>query len=386
MPEHKAAECCGRPIARRKDGTPCAHKCSLPDDPFVTPNQVERDDTRGEAALFDAPAPDPFEAAAPPVPERNVSGQPKARYEWHGKQNRGYLVKLPETGDFRRYKNGNPKGIVQVTTFVKAASDSNALNDWRARNVLIGACLRPDAVARAHGLTHETGKSELMGLVGELETAAGAKVSSSIGTLIHELTERWDGGQLGIDEVPAAYRDLILLYGRTLKAAGLRPVSGLIERTTCVSDFGGVTGTLDRVYCHERSGRYVIGDVKTGKTLRYCMGEIEAQEWLYAHGVNQSGVYDWNTDTWRTPENAAAQSEERPLRVSEEWGVVVHMPVQGPDAGKVTLVRADLQRGRRHAAVCHDVRVQRSNKPRPELWTGDEFGVDRTAGEGKSGM
>ena len=325
---------------------------------------------------------DPWDDPTPPAgPKLNVSGQPDARYEWYGKQNRGYLVKLPDTGDFRRYKNGKPKGLTRVTTFVKAASDSNALTDWAKRNVLIGASKRPDVVARAHGLDHETGKGELMSLVGELETAAGAKVSADIGTQIHELTERLDGDpSFTFADVPAQYRAACMLYRAELVKAGLRPVPGLIERTTYIAEYGGVVGTLDRVYYHERSGQYVIGDVKTGKTLKYGMDEIESQEWAYAHGVNQHGVYDWNTDEWFHAfdgcECASHNSNEdcdgpREVTVSEEWGVVVHMPVQGDDAGKVMLVRADLQRGRRHADVCHTVRVQRSNKPKPEPWTAD---------------
>lgn len=320
---------------------------------------------------------DAFSAPAEVTEKLNVSGQPDARYEWHGKQNRGYLVKLPETGDFRRYGNGKPKGIARVTTFNKAASDQNAISDWGKRNVLIGASLRPDLVAKAHGLTHKTDTAALMSLVAQLETAAGAKVSSDIGTLIHELTEQWDADALDVKDVPAAYWPMLQLYAKTLREAGLRPVRGLIERTTYVPEYGGVVGTLDRVYYHERSGQYIIGDVKTGKTLEYGMDEIEVQEWIYAHGVNVSGVYDWNTDTWCPPGSYGDSVQTGPWQVpevSEEWGVVIHMPVQGDDAGKCLLIEADLQRGRRHADVCHDVRTQRSNKPKPKPWTGERLG------------
>lgn len=320
---------------------------------------------------------DAFSAPAEVAEKLNVSGQPDARYEWWGKQNRGYLVKLPETGDFRRYANGKPKGLARVTTFNKAASDQNAISDWNKRNVLIGASLRPDLVAKAHGLGHEDDTAALMSLVAQLETAAGAKVSSDIGTLIHKLTEQWDAGVLEPKDIPAAYRSLILLYAQTLKAHGLRPVRGLIERTTYIPEYGGVVGTLDRVYYHERSGQYIIGDVKTGKTLKYGMDEIETQEWIYAHGVNESGVYDWNTDTWCPPGSYGDSVQTGPWQVpevSEEWGVVIHMPVQGDDAGKCLLIEADLQRGRRHADVCHDVRTQRSNKPKPKPWTGERLG------------
>lgn len=371
----------------------------LSEDPPLTGPLVDKArEVTGIAALVEAGArvreglpyteqPDPFTTPSQPAEKVNVSGQPAARYEWYGKQNRGYLVKLPETGDFRRYKNGKPKGLARATTFNKAASDSNALSDWGKRNVLIGASKRPDLVAQAHGLTHEANRDQLMKLVAELETAAGAKVSADVGTLIHELTERWDAGQLKLTDVPPMYVSLIHLYDEALKAAGLRPVPGLIERTTYIPEFGGVVGTLDRVYYHEPSGQYVIGDVKTGKTLKYGMDEIETQEWIYAHGVNLNGVYDWNTDTWDAMwERAAIPPEWQPMTsVSEEWGVVIHMPVQGEDAGKCLLVEADLQRGKRHAQVCHDVREERANKPKPEAWTGEELKAPEMPAESVSG-
>lgn len=324
--------------------------------------------------------PDPWEDAAPAepiVPEVNVSGQPKARYEWRGSTNLGYLTKDPATGDFKRYKNGKPRGFTRVTTFVKAASDSTALTDWAKRNVLIGASKRPDVVARAHGLTHEDNRGDLMSLVDELETAAGAKVSADIGTMVHEFTERADGDpEFELSSIPPGFRPAVALYRRTIREAGLIPVAGLIERTTHVADFGGVTGTWDRVYYHERSGQYVIGDVKTGKTLEYGMAEIEAQEAIYARGANTSGAYDWNTDTWQPPRSYGDSVETGPWElppVSEDWGVIVHMPVQGKDAGKCLLVKADLQRGWQWARLCHDVRMSRAAKPKPEAWTGTEL-------------
>lgn len=360
--DNEVCDTCAEPAPATHTGRPAQHSGQyLDDDPPLTGPLV------AAAARVREGLSDPFTTPTQPVPEVNVSGQPAARYEWYGKQNRGYLVTLPETGDFRRYKNGKPKGLTRATTFNKAATDQNSLTDWAKRNVLIGASKRPDLVAQAHGLTHEDNRDQLMKLVAELETTAGAKISADIGTLIHELTERWDAGVLLHKDIPAAYKELVMLYTTTLREAGLRPVPGLIERTTYIPQFGGVVGTLDRVYYHEPSGQYVIGDVKTGKTLKYGMDEIETQEWIYAHGVNSAGVYDWNTDTWDDVMGKQC------LTVSEEWGVVVHMPVQGPDAGKVMLVRADLQRGRRHAEVCHDVRVQRANKPKPEAWTGEEL-------------
>lgn len=306
----------------------------------------------------------------PEKPRFNVSGQPEPRYETRGGQKIGYSCKDPRTGEFRTYKNGNPKGWTRATTFNKAATDQNNLTGWKQRNVLIGAALHPELVERAAGLTHEDDKRELMQLVGQLETAAGAKISADVGTEIHELTERWDGGQLSLQDAAAhQYADVLRLYQKALNEYGLRPVPGLIERTVFCDLFGGVVGTFDRVYLHEPSGQYVIGDVKTGKTLEYGMDEIETQEWIYAYGINKYGVYDWNEDEWEPPEMAVqghhGATSDR-LTVSEEWGVVIHLPVQGEQAGTCTVVGADLQRGKRYAKVCHQVRETRKAKPKPK--------------------
>lgn len=296
-------------------------------------------------------------------PERkNVSGQPPARYEWRGKTNMGYLVRDPATGDFRRYKNGKPRGFTRCTTFNKAATDQNALNAWGKRNVVIGASMRPDLVDKAHGMTHRTDRDSLDDLVSQLETAAGAKVAASIGTSIHELTERYDGGVLKMGDVPRRHREAVRMYAAALKEHRLIPVQGLIERTTFVADFGGIVGTWDRVYLHEPSGVHIIGDVKTGKTLEYGMDEIETQEAVYARGFNTSGAYDWNTDTWERP--LIPGTTER-LRVSEEFGVVIHLPVDGDDAGTCQVVGADLVAGWRHAELCHRVREERAARPKP---------------------
>src|SRR5688500_7255495 len=245
-----------------------------------------------------APAADTFEDPSPraePKPVFNVSGQPAAERDWMGR----YLVVDPELGDFRRAKNGNALGITRTTTFVKAASDNKAINDWGKRNVVIGASRRRDLILKAVGLTHEDDRDRLDGLVRELESAAGAKVGSDLGTFLHEFTEFMDAGVKTWVDAPEEFRESLKKYARVLDDAGLEPVPGLIERTVMISEFGGVCGTFDRVFFHRPSGTYVIGDLKTGKTLRYGVDEFCAQLWNYAHGINQNGVYDWNTNTWR---------------------------------------------------------------------------------------
>lgn len=304
-------------------------------------------------------------------PALNVSGQPEAKRDWLGR----YIIRDPATDDFRWTKGGKRIGFTRTTTFNKAAQDTKALNDWGKRNVLIGAALRPDLVGKAHGLGHkdQDQKKELMKLVSQLEETAGAKVGADIGTHIHELTERIDVGLMTPDDAPAQYRDQLWRYVYALKAAGLEPVPGLIERTVMVSEFGGVAGTFDRVYLHRPSGTYLIGDVKTGKTADYLVEETETQEWIYAHGLNQNGVYhhavdadgeyDYDNSRWEVPHTL--ENVNVALEVSETTGVIVWMPVQDEHAGEVHLLDADLVKGRQHAELCHAVKSREKRKPKP---------------------
>lgn len=321
----------------------------------------------GAPAADEADATD-FLMAEDPAPYVNASGQPKPEYEMWGQQNRGYLVTDPGTGEYRlypQYKKPRKKGWTRVTTFVKAASESIALEKWGKRNVLIGASQSPKIVDEAYGKTHADAR-ELDSLVARLEEIAGAKNAADHGTVVHELTERWDAGQIpDLGEVDERYRGTLELYVRTLDENGLRPVPGLIERTTCVTDFGGVAGTFDNVYLHEPSGRYLIGDKKTGKTMEYARNEYEAQLSVYARGFNRHGVFDWNTKTWQPPE----------VRVSEDWGVVIHLPLQGKWAGSCRALRADLKEGWEHAELCYRAIARRERLKDMPLFDGTEFDV-----------
>jgi hypothetical protein len=315
-----------------------------------------------------ADLPDQFADPSAPRKKLNVSGQPDADRDDYGR----YAVKDPATGDYRRFKNGGIIGITRVTTFVKAAQDTKALNDWGKRNVVIGASRRPDLIARADGMTHAANRDALDRLVGELETAAGAKVAADIGTQLHEFTERMDAGLVTPDGAPPMFQDSLRLYRDRLAAAGFEAVPGLIERTTMISEWGGVCGTLDRIMYHRPSGTYVVVDLKTGKGLQdYGLDETYAQEWMYAHGVNQNGIYDWNTKTWgrpQTPENLPML-----VKVREDVGLIVHMPVQGPKAGQLFLLRADLARGREYAELCASNRGWKKSRAVEWTWEPDRL-------------
>lgn len=348
--------CDGSPVEEQPEAEPAPPAAEA--DPFTSPAEVTPDD----GDIFAEPA------VAPPV--RKVSDS-TGRRDARGR----YLVKDPATGEFQRFKNKNIKGFTRVTTFVKAASDSVALSDWGKRNVLIGAAMDPATAAKAWGKTHEDDKAFLNGLVEELSQVAGSKRAANRGTDLHAWAEHVDGGGK-LEDVPPVYRNLIEQYQQALAEAGFVPVAGLIERTTMVQEFGGIVGTFDRVLFHEPSGTYVIADQKSGKTLNYGMDEIQAQEAIYARGVNQNGVYVWpepgeapETGYWTRPnEDPYEQDEPRRITVREDIGLIIHTPAEGEEAGRVRLVKADLVAGWEYAQECHSTRVRRSKKPVIEDW------------------
>lgn len=294
-------------------------------------------------------------------PVMSVSGQPKQVRRDHMKR---YAVVLPGETELERYAtSGKPKGRTRATTFNKAATDKKNINDWGKRNVVIGAARRRDLLLKAQGLTHENDRDRLNAIVVELEEAAGSKVGSDLGTYLHEFTEYMDAGLKTWQDAPREFQRSLALYAQALADAGLEPIRSLIERTTIIREFGWVCGTFDRIFYHRPSGQYVIGDLKTGKTMDYGRNEVECQLWTYAHGVNQNGIYDWNTDTWAPVVFDPDRSDV--IHVSESVGVVIHMPVQGPQEGTVSLLWADLEAGKAHAELCHAVRSQPKGKMRP---------------------
>lgn len=334
-------------------GKPCHNGATCP---YCHPKPVS--EPPATVVKMDDTKPDPFDTPAdvkPPEPETNVSGQPEpARDQW-GR----YLLPHPVTG---LYSDGKEKpnrrnGWMRATTFAKLAADTFSLTRYNERLTLLGATLRPDVVALAHGKHVKRDNKELNRLVTEVKETAGAKVAANIGTAVHSFTEQVDAGVMKPEEVPVSYIPHVVNYLEELKRNGLSVVPGLIERTTLVDEWGKViVGTFDRVLYHRPSGTYLIGDLKTGETLDWGKMEIAVQLSLYAHGINAHGVFDWNTGTWRRTD---ADEDLPRINVRTDFGVVMHLPIQGPNAGVCTMRRVNLAAGWDAAATSASVDTSR---------------------------
>lgn len=309
---------------------------SVPETRRPALSQVATDSQRPESA-----AADPFTtpgAAPATVADETVSGQPEPNRDRWGR----YLMWMPD----------GREAMTRTTTFAKSCSDTYALSEWEQRLTAIGLTMRPDLLALAHGKDVKQDRKELNGLVADAKAAAGQKVAANLGTAVHSLTERLDARQLKMEDVPAAQRQHVQAYASLRRGHSLLTVRDWIERTTCVNAGGEmVAGTLDRIF-QLPNGDLVIGDLKTGSDLSYGWGEIAVQLAVYAHGVNENGLYDWNTDTWTTLDS--------PVRT--DYALVVHVPVDPRSPKEPAVYRVDLREGWAAAELCARVRAWRKHK------------------------
>lgn len=203
---------------------------------------------------------------------------------------------MPTTGRWGRYKDHEGTEFQRVSTLIrKVETDRFGLEQWMKRQVLIGAAWRDDIVLGVKALGRpgvlgwtEDQKRKIGKLMETAEEAAKEVDGATVGTAVHDLTERLDRGE-DIDSVvrglPAQAEMDLRAYAHLIALNAWKVVE--IERTV-VNDDLGVAGTFDRVYVipgltallgpgtcqhtahggdHDPAGEElaVIGDVKTEK-------------------------------------------------------------------------------------------------------------------------
>jgi hypothetical protein len=283
-------------------------------------------------------------------------------------------------GRWGRYKlihpsTGRTVEWTRATTFAKSISDTFTLSQWGKRNVLVGATLRPDIVALAHGKDVSRDREDLNQWAEELEKAAGSKVAANLGTAVHSFTEQIDRNwarrhEVYREEIPNEFKPYVGAYIRLLEDYGLEPVPHLIEFSTGVLQYE-VMGTSDNCYRATRHivlrmprgevrlspGEHVIGDKKTGKDLSYGWQEICIQLALYAQGMNTLGVFDWESRTWEP--DPLSRFAEPGTKVRDDVGVILHLPVDPRSKKDPALYGVDLESGWNAAVLCERVRTWR---------------------------
>lgn len=290
-------------------------------------------------------------------------GEAEARYGRWGR----YKLTHPVTGRTVEW--------TRATTFAKSISDTYTLSQWAQRNVLVGATLRPDIVAAAHGKDVSKDREQLNTWTEELQQAAGSKVAANLGTAVHSFTERvdrrWkDRWDVYREDVPDEFKPHVRAYIMLLEEYGLEPVPHMIEFSTGVLQYE-VMGTSDNCYRATKHlvlkmprgevrlspGEHVIGDKKTGKDLDYGWQEICIQLALYAQGVNTQGIFNWADLTWDA--DPLSRFAEPGTKVREDVGVILHLPVDPRSTKKPAIHGVDLESGWNAVVLCERVRVWR---------------------------
>jgi hypothetical protein len=278
----------------------------------------------------------------------------------------------------------------RTTTFAETIADSIALDQWKSRMAALGLARRPDLMENVKrilkgGVAYEVARErrdDLNSIVEQAKLAAGSKDRAKKGTQLHKHTEEVESGRKTVKDVPDEYRPDVAVYLAALEAAGFRPVPHLIERSVLTLELAkGIVGTFDRVLecirdqpetvlegrrVQIHAGDYVIGDVKSGAMLDYAWQEIQIQESIYAHGINEHGVATVVYDDQNRPHWAWSPLSEQGIKpVREDVGIVMHMPY---GEARCSIVPADLIAGWRDAKLCAAVRSGRDPKmPEPLL-------------------
>lgn len=256
-----------------------------------------------------------------------------------------------------------------------SVADTFALSMWSQRMVAKGLTMRADLYALASTFDVSADKDDMNGVCDQAKSAAGDKVAANFGTAMHSFTARIDQGEK--PNIPPTMQADVDAYSAALKVMGLEIVPYMIERRTAVISLKeDVAGTFDRVYrvlrdmdvkmatgeiIHLHAGDYVIGDLKTGRDLAYGWGEIAIQEGLYAHGINESGIWDPKAKVWEQPHSTEDVNVR--LTVREDIGIVVHLPVQKTEGNPAcTVFAVDIAQGWEATQLCVDVRQWRKRK------------------------
>lgn len=174
-------------------------------------------------------------------------------------------------------------------------------------------------------------KRELDAVVAEAYNRGGGKSRSSLGTAVHEFTERRNRGEdLPIESAPPEHQVDIRAYDAALERFGVHIIPELLERI--VNCPWSIQGTADNIVWFQNphvvpedapDGEGVPGelemrvaDLKTGRDLSLGWGEILIQLWLYA---NATHIWDAETKRWGP----------MPRELRKDRGLIFHVPMDG---------------------------------------------------------
>lgn len=264
-------------------------------------------------------------------------------------------------GEARRDKWGRPyvanpvSGVLgaytRVSTVAKGLDDGGGLIGWKARMTAIGLSRRADLRA-ALSVTDAGDRKELDRIVELACQAAGAGDAAEMGTALHALCLRVDGGA-GLGELEPEFQADVDAFHAALDRHGLELVE--VERFVVI-DALRVAGSRDAVVRNRVTGRLYVADLKTGASGWDAIKPlaVEQQVALYAHGLPYDPVKHARLDG---------------LPVDLEKGVLIGLPA---GSGEAKLYSLDLERGWDNVQLSMAVREARRDISQAPGWAAAE--------------
>ena len=222
----------------------------------------------------------------------------------------------------------------RASSLGKALDDETGLTRWKQRLTAIGLASRSDLVLAVNA--HRADKDKIDDLVEQAMRAAQSDAAAITGTALHDLCDQYDHGRSPY--VPSEYQPDVRAY----LDASVRLEVVVAERFA-VCDELRVGGTPDRVYRLRAplvvdrvelvsAGELIIGDIKTGASLRFGHLSYSVQLAVYArsqrYDISAGLMAPWGRRGETVP--VGTRHDWVPgEKVNTSWGVIVHLPAGG---------------------------------------------------------
>ena len=239
-------------------------------------------------------------------------------------------MKNIEQGEIERNGRGSPivGGVTypRVTTLTGRGEDKSGLMNYSLELGVKGVYDSPDLQA-AYAMLRKGDWKAKRQFMDDVKRRARSDEKATIGTAIHEATDRLDSGE-DISGLPKVIRDDALAYRATVDRLGLVPE---VAELFVVNEEIGAAGTLDRLFAGSKG--LIVGDLKTSanpESAKWALSSWASQISVYANSrpVVDGAIVDWSDIGLAAP--------------SLETAVVIHV-VQGEAIGKA--YRVDLVEG-----------------------------------------
>lgn len=230
----------------------------------------------------------------------------------------------PRTGEVQSWQ--------RASNFAAPLENPFGLTRHHGRQIVRGFNVRADLARMA--LTGAIDGDKVDEVITTALTAAESEAKANNGTAVHAALGLCDTGA----DVPEEYWPHARGYVAELKRWGLRPVA--VEQRILNTRLGA-TGSFDRVYVTD-SGRYLIGDIKTGRVDHAHKFAVQCEVYAGADFV----VHE--------KPGAAPITEPLPWPLDQDAALLIHVD---PDTGATAVYEVPLRVARWGAALAEQVRA-----------------------------